>query len=238
MAFIPKPTFPNVPRLPGVPQVRRSPLFPANPGPIIGTGVALGRLWEALTAQPTWGVFRQQDPATDENGVQTVTVRGNLQPVVTPDSVLDFGYRNDYDVADYPVQDGGFVNYNKVSLPYEASVRFSKGGTKEERRQFLAQLEDILVTTDLFYILTPERTYVDVNPIRLEVVRRGASGAYFLTEVDLFFREIRSVKAQYTNTAVATENAQNPSAQPVDNNGTVFGERPVPVPVITGVVNQ
>lgn len=238
MAFVPKPPFPNVPRLPGVPQVRRSPLFPANPGPVIGTAVALGRLWEALTAPITWGVFRQQDTQTDAAGVPTVTVRGNLQPVITADSVLDFGYRNEYDVADYPLQDGAFANYNKVALPYEASVRFAKGGTKEERREFLNQLEDILVTTELFYILTPERTYVDVNPVRLEVVRRGAGGAYFLTEVDLFFREIRSVQPQYTNTAVATQNAQNPSAQPVDNNGTVAGERPNPVPAITDVVNE
>jgi len=57
--------------------------------------------------------------------------------------------------------------------------------------------------------------------MRYEVTRRGARGAYFLSEVDLYFREIRTVTAAYTSTAVTTQNAQNPSAQSVTNTGNV-----------------
>lgn len=239
MAFIPKPAFPNVPRLPGVPQLLRSPSFPPNPGPILGTAAALGALWRALFTKSKWGVFKQKPPvAPDESGIETVTVVGESLPVIVPDSILDFGYRSDFDVADYPLQDGAFAAYNKVNLPYEASIRMSKGGSEEDRRKFLQQCEDILRTTTLYQIVTPERTYTDVNPIRFEVTRRGANGAYFLTEVDLYFREIRTVVAQYTNTSTATQNARNPSAQPVDNRGTVAAEQPAQQPAITGVVTQ
>jgi len=237
MAIIPKPQFPNVPRLPGVPQLLRSSNFPANPGPVLGTAAAVGALWRALFAQPKWGVYRMVAPPTEEDGVPTVTVRAQARPVVTPDSVLDFGYRKEYEVSDYPLQDGDFASYNKVAQPYEAYVRFSKGGSVQDREDFLAQIDAIIGTTTLYYILTPERTYINVNPIRHEIIRRGAGGAYFLTEVDLYFREIRSVEAQYTQTAVTTKNAQNPSALPVQNTGTVAGLK-VPAVDIPGVVNQ
>lgn len=174
----------------------------------------------------------------DESGIETVTVVGELRPVVEADSVLDFGYRNEVDIPDFPIQDGAFANYNRVNLPYEASVRLSKGGSEEDRRNFLNQIDAIMRTTDLFQIITPEKTYENVNPIRFEMIRRGAGGAFFLTEVDLYFREIRTVTQQYTTTSAATQNARNPSAQPVENRGTVNGERPAQTPVIEGVVTQ
>lgn len=239
MAFIPKPQFPNVPKLPGVPQLLRSPVFPASPGPVLSAAAAIGSLWRAFFGQSKWGVYKQIPPTQpDESGVETVTVVGELRPVVEADSVLDFGYRNEVDIPDFPIQDGSFANYNRVNLPYEASVRLSKGGSEGDRRNFLNQIDAIMNTTELFQIITPERTYENVNPIRFEMIRRGAGGAFFLTEVDLYFREIRTVTQQYTSTSLATQNARDPSAQPVENRGTVAGERPLVAPVISGVVTQ
>lgn len=238
MAFVPKPQFPNVPRLPGVPQLLRSPQFPASVAPVLSAAAAVGALWRALFALPKWGVFKQQTPTENEDGIETVTVVGELRPVVSADSVLDFGYRNEVDIPDFQLQDGSFANYNRVNLPYEASVRLTKGGSEEDRRKFLDQIQTIMESLELYQIITPERTYRNVNPVRFELIRRGASGAYFLTEVDLYFREIRTVTAQYTNTSTTTQDARNPSAQSVDNRGTVAGERPLAPPALTGVVNQ
>lgn len=239
MAFIPKPKFPNVPKLPGVPQLLRSPILPASPGPVLSAAAAIGSLWRAFFGQSKWGVFKQIPPVEpDESGIETVTVVGELRPVVEADSVLDFGYRNEVDIPDFPIQDGAFANYNRVNLPYEASVRLSKGGSEEARRNFLNQIDTIMNTTDLFQIITPEKTYENVNPIRFELIRRGAGGAFFLTEVDLYFREIRTVTQQYTTTSLATQNARDPSASPVENRGTVNGERPAATPAISGVVTQ
>lgn len=230
--------FPNVPKLPGVPQLPRLPGFTSVP-PILGAAAAVGALWRAIFVTPQWGIFKQvPEPAPDAEGIPTVTVVSRLTPIITPDSIQDFSYRNEYDIADFFVQDGSFATYNKVAQPYETSVRMTKGGSKSDRAQFLQQIEDILATTDLYSILTPEKTYLNVNPYRFELTRRGAKGAYFLTEVDLFFKEIRSVTAQYTTTAPTTQNAQDPSAQPVQNDGTVNGDTPANPPDASEVVSQ
>jgi len=222
MAIIPKPPFPNVPKAPGVPQLARSNLFPASPGPVIGLALALGKLWQSIFAQPQWGIYKTNPPNTkDASGIETVTIVAKRTPVVVPDSFGEFAYRNEWAVSDFPVQEGAFANYDKVSQPFEIMVRLYKGGTKEARKKFLDSIEAIAGTLDLYDIVTPEKSYVGVNVMRYEVTRRGARGAYFLSEVDLYFREIRTVTAAYTSTAVTTQNAQNPSAQSVTNTGSV-----------------
>lgn len=249
MAFVPKPEFPNVPKLSGVPQLLRSPLFPPSPGPVLGAAAAVGALWRGLFVKSKWGVYDTPKRAsatgqlvTDADGNTTLQITSPTTPppklVIEPDSVLDFGYKNEVDVPDYPVQNGSFLNYNRVNLPYEASVRLSKGGSETDRYTFLEQIDTLMNSLDLYQIITPERVYKDVSPIRFELVRRGAAGAFFLTEVDLFFREIRTVIQTYTQTSVTTQNARSPSAQSTDNRGTVNGETPTQTPVIDGVVTE
>lgn len=223
MALIPKPQFPNVPKLPGVPQLSRSLQFPAAPAAGVGLGLALGRLWQAVFAQPQWAIYKANKPvkASEADALPTVTIVAQRTPVVVPDSFGEFSYRNEWAVSDFPVQDGAFASYNKVAQPYEIVLRLYKGGSKEARKRFLDSIEKIAGTIEFYDILTPERTYLNVNVTRFEVMRRGEKGAYFLSEVDVYFREIREVSATYTNTASTTENAQDPSAASVLNNGVV-----------------
>jgi hypothetical protein len=228
MALIPKPSFPNVPKLPGVPQLSRSPLSPASALPVLSLGLALGALWKSVFAKSGWAIYKSNIPGSSNSSAPTsssdlpeVVVVAKRKAVVTPDSFGEFNYRNEWATSDFPVQAGEFASYNKVANPFEVMVRMYKGGTKEDRKKFLDSIEAIQGTLDLYDIVTPERTYLGVNVVRYEVSRRGAKGAYFLSEVDLYFREIRQVSATYTTTAVVTQNAQNPSAAPVANNGVV-----------------
>lgn len=232
MPFIPKSPFPNVPQLPGIPQVNRSPAFPPAPPPVLGLALALGRLWQALFVTPQWAIYetaKAAEPEVNENGVETVTVSANRQPVVIPDSFLTFGFRKEASVASYPIQRGGFANYDKVQNPFETFVRMSKGGSLQERKRFLDSLDAIVDTTDLYDILTPEKTYISVNVLRYEFVRQGSRGAYFFAELDLYFQEIRQVTPQYTNTSLASPSlitsAQNAEADIVQNIGTVQAQQ-------------
>lgn len=239
MALIPKPPFPNVPNLPGVPQVRRAAgALAATVAPVLGTAAAIGALWRALFTRPVWGVYKQEPETETQDGIETVTVVGDQRPVVSADSVLDFGYENESDLANYPVQDGSYASYNEVNLPPEISVRLSKGGSEADRTEFLNQIHGLFATLQLYKIITPERTYSRVRPLRFEMTRRERKGAYFLTEVDLYFREIRTVTAQYTTTSVTTQNARNASAAPVNNRGTVNGQPVTSPPTLDGVVTQ
>lgn len=202
--------YPDVPFVRGVPQLRRSPTAQQIQILAFATAAITGRLWHSTQQAPKWGIFNSQN-----------------RPVCEPDSVLDFGYRNEYRVSDFPVQQGAFASYNKVASPFEIVVRLSKSSDLEGRAQFLRQIDDALKTLDLYYVLTPERGYQNVNLLRYEVTRRGNQGAYFLTDVDVYFREIRQVAAQYSTSAAATQNAQQPSAVPAVNQGVV---QPAPLP--------
>ncbi len=196
--------FPVVPKLPGVPQLARAATFVDLILPALGKSAPAGVLWKASQSQPTWGIL-------DINGV----------PVLVPDSFLAFDNRNEWKVSDFPVQQGSFASYNKVQIPFEITLRMTKGGSLSDREQFLNVLDDIAGDTNLYNILTPERTYLNVNITRTEVTRRGPQGAYFLAEVDIYFRQIRQVSAQYSAGSVPTANAQNPPAVPAVNQGLV-----------------
>lgn len=222
--------YPDVPFVRGVPQMRRSPTAAQIRALAIATSAISGRLWQAAQSQPKWGVYPAgYQPAGTRTLRQIVigTRRDDNTPngrVIVPDSILAFDNRNEYRVSDFPVQAGAFASYNKVASPFELVVRMSKGGTLEDRAVFLRQVAAVNASLALYDVRTPERTYLNVNVIRHEVTRRGAQGAYFLTEVDLFFREIRQVAAQYSTTEAATRNAEEPSARPPVNQGIVQPE--------------
>lgn len=193
--------------IPGIPQL---PPGVAQPTVTLLASEAIsGLLWQASQSPPAWGVFDSQ---------------GNQ--VVTPDSVLEFANRQEYEVSNFPVQAGSFASYNKVVRPFEVQLRFSKGGSQGDRTQFLDDLDNLAASLDLFTVVTPERQYNDVNLDRYEVIRRGPRGAYFLTEVDCYFVHIIEVQPQYSTTAVQTPNAQSDAAQPVSNVGSVQPQTP------------
>ena len=204
--------FPDVPQLPGVPQLAR--LAGVSPAPVISIGGAvLGSLFgNTLTsAQSGWGIY-------DSNN--------NL--VVVADSILEFEHHPHWRISDFPVQGSGtvptsFASYNKVKLPYEARVRLCKAGTLADRQLLLSALDNAANNTALYSIVTPERTYKNADIQSYDLVRSTdgdrAPDAYFLTQVDINFIEVISVQAQYSTTAL--QNAQNPSAQPQNALGTV-----------------
>lgn len=211
MALIPKPPFPNVPKLPGVPQLLRSASFPPSPPPALGIPIALGRLWQALFVTPQWGVYD-----ADNNRV------------VPADNIVSLNYRLEQVVSNFPVQAGSFSAFNSVDTPIEIALRFTKGGSEQQRANFLSDCEFITRSLSRYTILTPERSYSEMKAVRFELGRNGASGAYFFQEVDISFMQIREVSAQYTAYAPLTENAQAPAAQGTINEGRVQGQLPPP----------
>jgi len=201
MPIIPKSLFPNVPNLPGVPQLNRANnvintvmLVARGIAAIIGTG----------STQFQWGIYNAAN-----------------QLAVTPDNIINFDNRNEWDTSDFPVEEGSFASYNKVTLPFENSVRLTKGGSLSDRQAMLDQISTIAGDTNLYTIVTPEKSYQNCNILRYEVTRRAQSGAYYLQEVDIYFRQILQVNAQYSTATTSTANAQNPAALPTVNQGNV-----------------
>ena len=203
--------FPNVPLLPGVPQLARSLLFPPTPGPSLGTNAAPDVLFQAVKQKPVWGVF-------DSSGVLAIEA----------DSIRTFDFRQEYRISDYPVQQGQFASYNKVIVPYDVSVRLVKGGSQSDRTDFLNQCSIVVASLDTYTVLTPEQSYINCVAVRQEISRVETRGAFFV-EVELFLRQINFTDAQYTTTGdqtTSTVNAENPTAQPPINQGYVQAQPP------------
>lgn len=214
--IIPVPEFPNVAQLPGVPQLVR-----ANQA--IGTvklavGAVQKFLGSAAQTKPTWGIF-------DAAGKQ----------VVAPDSFLEFNNANEWRVSDFPLQDGQFSSFNKVIIPYTASLKLSKGGSLQDRKNLLDQIAAIAGDTKIYSILTPERPYLNVNITSYTIRRMGQEGAYFFADLEIHFRNIQQTTSQYSTTTANTANAQNPVATPPNNLGTQFPQLTVP-PAVQAVV--
>jgi hypothetical protein len=147
--------------------------------------------------QPSWGIFN---------------AGGSF--AIIPDNIVSVGYQRQWAIASYPMEEGAFQSYNKVQFPFANKVQMSKGGTVEDKQSFLDALESISGSLDLFDIVTPEKTYFNVNIAGINYDRDAVSGAGLLM-VNLDFQEIRlTATAKFSN--VVDPNAADPVS-----NGTV-----------------
>lgn len=123
-------------------------------------------------AAPLWGVFL--------DGV----------PVVVADTVTRLEYKQDWAIADYPVERGGFESYDKVNTPFGVRMQFASGGNEAKRQALLDSIAAIGDTLTLFDVVTPETIYIGVNLQRYDY-RRSSQNGLGLILVDVTFIEIR-----------------------------------------------
>nr|DAL40966.1 MAG TPA_asm: hypothetical protein [Caudoviricetes sp.] len=200
------PVFPDVPKVPGVPAVARSLV---NPGTATEPQLTQDSITVTATAKNEWGVY---------------TASGAL--ALEPDSISAIGYDAEYRVADFPIEEGGFETYDKVALPFQNRVVMTKGGTLEQRRTFLRAVEELRGDLELYNVVTPEWTYLNVNIVRTSLDRSRENGSGLIT-VELQLQEIRQ-----NATASFTQTRDPASASPVSN-GSV---QPQPSPATTSGV--
>ena len=144
-----------------------------------------------------WGIF-------DQNG----------DPVITADTVVEVGYRREYKISDFPIEEGSFASYNKVQTPYDVRVTFAIGGSVSDREAVLIQVGAACASLDLYSVVTPEFTYPQANVVHYDY-RRTARRGLGLMEIEVWVEEVRQVAAgQFT--PAKTDNAASPA-----NGGTV-----------------
>lgn len=191
--------FPDVPLVPGVPNMRRSAYGIAAQSGILGKVLSndvFGLLGAALA--PTWAIH-------DKNG----------KVAIRPDSVAAFEYRGESRLAGYPVEQGGFSTYNKVQMPFDMRIRMTCDGSGSmSREQFLTSLEYLKASLELYTIVTPDKAYTGANLVDFDYQRTSRNGVSLLT-VDAVFSEVRE-----TATAVYISPAQASGADTV-NTGVV-----------------
>lgn len=189
------PFVPNVPNVPGVPALNRVGQV-ASAGLLLASDVA-GII--GLFADPEWGVF-------DADG----------QPVIVGDAVLGVDFTNESKVPDYAIESGGFASYNKVATPFDVYVEIAKGGTSDDRQQFLLTAQAVLSTLTLYQVFTPEIAYPSVNLVRYSYRRQVNHGAYMIV-LELYLKQIRPAPTP----EFSTSNTKTPAGSPQQNDGTV-----------------
>jgi hypothetical protein len=175
------------------------------------------------------------------------------RPVLTPDSVLSLEWHGEERISDYPVQNGQFVSYNKVKVPFDLRmVMTCQGlnyvqdalkpvtqlldqalsnvglafGQPMGRDAFLRQLDAMLNSTDLYDVITPDKVYSNVNLVAYNHAKKNDEGGTLII-AELMFREVReSGNAQYSSPTSSVGNilgSSSESAATPVNVGTVSG---------------
>jgi len=150
---------------------------------------------------PQWGIF-------DSNG----------NSVVNFDTVLQFEYKNETTVADYPLERGAFESYDKVASPYSARFVFASGGSLPNRTALLRSLDTIAGDLKLYDVITPEFTYLSANIIHIDYNRQAATVG--LLKVAVWLAEIRvttdaSLSATAAPSGADSSNGGQVQAEPV-----------------------
>lgn len=138
---------------------------------------------------------------------------GNL--VLQPDNMMDFRYDNSSRISTFPTEEGSFASYNKVRSPFRAKVTMSVGGDSAAMEEFMARLDAVVDDTELYDIVTPERTYINANIEKVSYARAHNKGVNCIV-AHMELMEVRQVSPAY---ASVTINAKKPQAKDQKKSG-------------------
>ena len=146
-------------------------------------------------------------------------------PVLPFDTFFDTSHSFESRVAEKPVELGGFVSYNKTLSPFTQVVRLGVTSNPTELGEFLEMLDDLAIGTELVSIVTPEKTYLDVNVISYDYARTTAVGVDRLI-VDLTFQEVNQVEPLYSNETLPQTKTKQPQDSSTVDKGRQQGSEP------------
>lgn len=198
MSLIP---FPNVPKLPGVPTLLREVISSVLPAEITLL-VADAKLIAGFFAPSQWGIHNAKG-----------------EPIAIVDSFVSMDHDKEWRISNYPIEGGSFAAYNKVETPYQQRIVLSRGGTADERGDFISAVSKAVSSLELYSIETPEILFYNVSLTSFRFGRRSNKGATIIV-MEITVEQIRTVDPPtYSNTA-------SPAGAAQVNGGTVQAQVP------------
>jgi hypothetical protein len=196
---------PDIPNVPGVPSLSS----------YSASGVVLLAVDTALLVkrvlQPQWGIYLNGAPVIASSLASLLglsSIAGAVNSVsslfganaFSLFSIVDFEYKQDWSVSDYPVEGGGFLSYDKVQLPFDVRMRVAAGGSESNRQALLNAVDTAANSLSLYDVYTPEKIYSSCNITHYDYKRTSSNGVGLII-VDIWLTEIRvSATATFTNT--------------------------------------
>jgi hypothetical protein len=166
--------------------------------------------WVGIYPGPRWGIFR------------------GGAAVVSADTVVSLDYKQEWVIADYPLERGAFETYDKVAMPYDARVRFVAGGSDSNKAALLASVAAIAGDYNLYDVVTPERTYTSCNVRHYDYHRTATKGLGMIT-IDVWLLQVRVANGNVANSTMS------PSGATQVNGGSVQAVAPTSTQSVPGI---
>lgn len=147
-----------------------------------------------FAANATWGIYAKG------------------KPLIEPDSIVSFDFRQEFRISDAPQEAGAFLSYNKVRSPFDVRLKMTKGGSDAVRKAFLDSVEALASSLDLCAVMTASKNYSDVNVVHYEYSQTAQNGVGMLT-VEVWLQQVRTTPSQaFSTTKVLTQGTVQPKA--------------------------
>lgn len=147
-------------------------------------------------------------------------------PLTIPDSWVEITpLIAEYQVSDYPVEDGEFAPYNKVRRPSLMSATLVKEGSDLERATWLEAIRQQLQSdpTALYNIITPDGIYPNQTLVGLAQQKRQDRGSNMLY-LEMKFSEV----PQILTPSLLGSNPVSPPSGPMLDVGRVYSADTAP----------
>lgn len=206
---------------PGVPPLLNDAILAADLAVALTT-ISLSLL-SALQSPQQWGIYdssgNELGASSGLNFLESAALALVSQPTIT--STVKVGYLKEMKTANFPIEAGGFANYNKVEMPGCSTVSLTYSGGQSGRASFLAAIDTACKSMNLYSVVTPEVTYANVSLDRYTYDRTAQRGANLIT-VEITLQEIRQVTATYSTATTPTiANPASTTAAAATNGGMV-----------------
>lgn len=153
------------------------------------------------TTSTQWGIF-------DSSGA----------PVVVADNVVTVEARQEWAISNYPLEGGAFESYDKVYIPFDARVRFSRGGSEQRRQELIDSIDAIAGDLKFYDVVTPEHVWESANIIH-QSISRAAKDGLGLVKMDVWLEQVKADATAEFSTA-QTPSGAAPIKSPKDPNAT------------------
>lgn len=139
------------------------------------------------------------------------------------DSFAKLGLKTESKVIQSPVEQGGFVMYNKVNTPLELECVLIKRGFPSDLQAYVDALLTYADSTDLVSIVTPDREYQNMNLTKVSFSRASDAGVDLIA-AECAFTEVRQVTVEYTSARVSKKvNRGRQQSKPTSMISAIFG---------------
>ncbi len=131
---------------------------------------------------------------------------------ITFTSFLDIDVRKAGLSMSYPIEEGGFANYNKVQSPLEIRVTLGIQGEHSEIEYALEKLNEYQANPIVLDVATPSYFYENMTLEAYSYKRTKENNSTMLT-VEMVMVEIREVKTRTTTTIRSPRNPTSASRE-------------------------